>query len=350
MHTVRRTIVLIHPGGLGDVLLAVPAMVRLRTRFPNHQLMLCAEDQVARLLLACRIIDAWASVHGRNCSDLFAGAGSITGEMQTWMEDCDLAIGWTQDLDGKLTETFKAAGAREVIVSSPFSTAIRSAHQCDRFLEAINEAPCERGGEVLLTVTELLHRLGQACLEGVSLVNGQPLAVIHPGSGSPHKCVESETLASVVIALQVSGATPVILEGPADRKPVEHLLRSCPNPPIVLKGLDLLTVAGLLAQARLFVGQDSGVTHMAGLMGIRTVAIFGPTDPARWAPRGTHVTVVQGASCLCQSWGDVSRCEEKRCLKVRKDHLVALCCTHLKEAAVRQRIPSNCLVTDHPVC
>lgn len=325
MHTVRRTVVMIHPGGLGDVLLAVPAMAWLRTRFPTHQLVLFAEDQVAMLLLACRIIDAWTSVQGRDCTDLFAGAGSVTGQVRTWTEDCDLAIGWMQDLDGTLNETLKAAGVREIIVRSPFSTAIRATHQRDRFLEAITESPFDEGGDVLLTATESLYRLGQACLKGVGLGNGQPFAVIHPGSGSAHKCVASEILATVVIALQNSEAIPVILEGPADREPVERLLRVCVNPPIVLKGLDLLTVAGVLAQARLFVGQDSGVTHMAGLMGVRTVAIFGPTDPARWAPRGAHVTVVQGAPCLCQSWGDISGCEEKPCLKVPKDYLVALC-------------------------
>ena len=159
MYTVRRTVVMIHPGGLGDVLLAVPAIVRLRTRFPNHQLVLCAEDQIARLLLACRIIDAWTSVQGRGCTDLFAGADSVTRQVQAWLEDCELAIGWTQDLDGKLNETLKAAGVREIIVRSPFSTTIRSTHQCDRFLEAINEAPVHEGGDVLLTVTEPLHRL-----------------------------------------------------------------------------------------------------------------------------------------------------------------------------------------------
>jgi lipopolysaccharide heptosyltransferase III len=316
---------MIHLGGLGDVLLAVPAMVRLRTRFPYHQLVLCAEDQIAKLLLACRIIDAWTSVHGRACTDLFTGAGSVTGQVRTWMEDCDLAIGWTQDFDGKLFETLNAAGAREVIVRSPFSTALRSTHQCDRFLEAINETPVHEGGDALLTVTEPLHRLGQACLEGADLANGRPFAVIHPGSGSAHKCVAPKTLAPVVIALQISGTTPVILEGPADRDAVERLLQLCATPPIVLKGLDLCMVAGVLARSRLFVGQDSGVTHMAGLMGVRTLAVFGPTDPARWAPCGLHVTVVQGAPCLCPSWGDVSRCEEKSCLKVSQDHLVTLC-------------------------
>ncbi len=195
MLTVRRTIVMIHPGGLGDVLLAVPAMVRLRTRFPNHRLVLCAEDQVAKLLLACRIIDEWTSVQGRVCADLFAGADSVTGQVQTWLEDCDLAIGWTQDLDGKLSETLKAVGVREVIVRSPFSTAIRATHQRDRFLEAIDEAPSDDEGDVLLTVTEPLLHLGRACLEAAGLSIGQSLVVIHPGSGSAHKCVAPEILA-----------------------------------------------------------------------------------------------------------------------------------------------------------
>lgn len=334
---------MIHPGGLGDGFLAVPAMVRLRTRFPKHRLVLCAEDQVAKLLLACSTIDEWTSVQGRACADLFAGADSATGQLQRWLEDCDLAIGWMQDLDGKLSETLKAVGVREVIVRSPFSTTIQATHQRDRFLEAINEAPSDGEEDALLTVTKPLLHLGQACLETAGLSIGQPLAVIHPGSGSAHKCVAPETLAAIVIALQISGATPVILEGPADRERVERLLQLCVNPPIVLKGLDVLTVAGVLAQARLFVGQDSGVTHMAGLMGVRTVALFGPTNPARWAPRGAHVTVVQGAPCLCQSWGDVSQCQEKPCLEMPQDHLVALCLAHFKESrSDRESHPAPC--------
>jgi ADP-heptose:LPS heptosyltransferase len=341
---------MIHPGGLGDVLLAVPAMTRLRSRFPKHRLVLCAGDQVARLLLACRIIDEWTSMRGRTCAGLFAGADSVTGQVQTWLEDCDLAIGWMGDLDGKLSETLKAVGAQQVIVESPFSTAIQAIHQRDRFLEVIEEAPFDGERDALLTVTEPLLNLGEACLEAVGLSIGQSLVIIHPGSGSAHKCVAPEILATLVVAVQLYGATPVILEGPADREPVERLVRSCVNHPIVLRGLDVLSVAGVLAQARLYVGQDSGVTHMAGLMGVRTVALFGPTDPARWAPRGAHVTVVQGAPCQCQSWGNVSRCEGRPCLEMPQDHLVALCVAHLKEAAVRQRIPSSCLVTDYPVC
>lgn len=350
MPTVRRTIIMIHPGSLGDVLLAVPAMVRVRTRFPDYRLALCAEAQAAKLLYACGVVDTWTSIQGRDCADLFVGADSVTGQMRTWLLDCDLAIGWTQSLDGTLSGTLKAFGVRTVIVRSPFSTEILAAHQQDKFLETIDEVPSEYDGDVLLKVTEPAIQLGRACLEAAGHSIGQSLVVIHPGSGSPHKCVAPETLLPVVVAVQRVGAIPVILEGPADREPVERLLQLCSNPPIVLRDLDLLTVAGVLAQSQLFVGQDSGITHMAGLMGVHMVALFGPTDPARWAPRGIHMTVVQGASCLCRSWDEVSRCKGRPCLDLPTDDLVALCLTRLDEAAIRRRIPSGCLVTDYPVC
>ncbi len=350
MPTGKRTIAIIHPGGPGDVLLAVPAMVRLRNRFPDHRLLLCAEDQTAKLLLACRTIDAWISRHGRICADLFSGADSAAHQTRTWLEDCDLAIAWMQDLDGKLYETLKTIGVQNVLVQSPFSTEILATHQCDRFLQAINEPPFNGEGDVLLRVTAHLLHLGQASLEAAGLSIDQPLVVIHAGSGSSHKCVKAETLASITAAVQASVATPVVLEGPADREPVERLLLSCVNPPTVLKGLDLSAVAGVLARARLFVGHDSGITHMAGLMGVPTVALFGPTDPYRWAPRGAHVTVVRGVPCTCRSWEEVSQCNRKPCLELSQEHLVAVCLARLNESAVRRRIQSRCLVTDHPVC
>jgi ADP-heptose:LPS heptosyltransferase len=248
--------------------------------------------------------------------------------------DCDLVIGWMKDLDGNLSKTIKAIGVRDVIVRSPFSTEIRATHQCDRFLESMNEPPFEHTGDLLLKVTEPLIQYGRVRLESAGLSIGQSLAVIHPGSGSANKCVAPEILSTVIRTLHMSNVTPVVLEGPADRKQVERLLQSFLNPPIVLRELDLLTVAGVLAQARLYIGQDSGITHMAGLIGIATIALFGPTDPARWAPRGTHVTVMRGAPCLCRSWDEVSLCKDKPCLDISTDSLAALCQAHLEEAAI----------------
>lgn len=341
---------MIHPGSLGDVLLAVPAMVRLRTGFPNHRLALCAEARVSSLLFECRIVDAWVSVQGRRAAELFAGPDMVTGHLRTWLEGCDLAIGWMEDLNGSLNETLRAVGARKAIVRSPFSMEIGAVHQRDRFLEIIDDTSFGEGEDILLAVPESLLRLGQACLDATGLPSGQPLAVIHPGSGSPNKCVAPEILAAAIDAMWGSWVTPVVLEGPADREPVDSLLKLCEKSPIVLQGLDLLTVAGILAQADLYVGQDSGITHLAGLMGVRTIALFGPTDPRRWAPSGAKVSVIQGTPCLCRSWEEVSRCEGKPCLKIPQDNLVASCLAYLNARKAQQRISSASLVTDYPVC
>jgi heptosyltransferase-3 len=55
---------------------------------------------------------------------------------------------------------------------------------------------------------------------------------------------------------------------------------------------NLPSTACRLAQARLYIGNDSGITHLAAAAGTRVLALFGPTDPATWAPRGFGIRVI----------------------------------------------------------
>jgi ADP-heptose:LPS heptosyltransferase len=136
--------------------------------------------------------------------------------------------------------------------------------------------------------------------------------------------------------LRESGALPLVLEGPADHESVTSLLAHCSVRPIVLRGLELCALAGSLAHMRLFIGLDSGMTHLSALLGLQTVGLFGPTDPGRWAPRGPHVTVVRGAPCTCRSWNAVTQCIEKPCLQLSAKEIAAACQTPcLKDANPR---------------
>jgi heptosyltransferase-3 len=54
----------------------------------------------------------------------------------------------------------------------------------------------------------------------------------------------------------------------------------------------LLDVAHLIAGAKRYIGNDSGITHLAAAVGAHVIAIFGPTDPRVWAPRGANVHVL----------------------------------------------------------
>ncbi|MBH0193064.1 MAG: hypothetical protein HP492_15155, partial [Nitrospira sp.] len=139
-----RSIMVIHPGALGDVLLAVPALRWLKKKFPDHHIQLISNEPVGRILLECRLIDAWMSVHGGLCADLCSGAMPDSVELRERLNACDLAVAWMQDEDRVLTTTLKICGVDEIRIQSPFSPQLTARHQSDRFLETLGATTAER--------------------------------------------------------------------------------------------------------------------------------------------------------------------------------------------------------------
>lgn len=310
----NRTVVIYHPGALGDVLLAVPAIKRVALRFPGREIVLVAQASVGRLLAECRVIDKWISIESQGCAGLFSRVGLEPGEVAACFERCEAAVAWVEDVDGSLAHGLRECGVPEVWIRSPFSPTLRGVHQSDRFLETIGEDAATVLGPEALTVPRHLLERGRCYLADNGIQGNQLLVLIHPGSGSLHKCLRPDKMASLVETLEGKGMFPVLLEGPADHCIVDVLLRLLSKPTLVLRGLDLSLLAGVLSQSHLYIGHDSGVTHLAALLGLRTLAIFGSTDPARWAPRGSHATIVRGGPCICPSWDSVKTCQEKPCL------------------------------------
>ena len=88
---------------------------------------------------------------------------------------------------------------------------------------------------------------------------------------------------------------PWIVEGPADATRVEELFAALGGRLPVLARADLLVVAAALGQSSAVVVHDTGTMHLAGAVGARGVALFGPTSPEVWAPRASSLRVVQAA-------------------------------------------------------
>lgn len=112
--------------------------------------------------------------------------------------------------------------------------------------------------------------------------------VIQPGSGSRRKNWPLVRFVSLAHALERSGRSIAWCLGPAEGG------IALPNGARRLDSESLVELARVLAGSRLYIGNDSGITHLAAAVGCRTIAIFGPTDPRIWAPLGDNVTVVRG--------------------------------------------------------
>ena len=319
----KRTILIIHPGALGDVLLAVPAIKSLSQKYPRHEheIVLIAAEAVSRLLVECGVITDWLPLEGQACLGLFSGATSLSSELRSWLDRCDQAVVWMEDKDSLLRSLFREFGVAKVQIQSPFAMGLGARHQRDRFLETLGETAGDILAERTVRVPPHLLERGKDCLEVLRIPHGQSLVLVHPGSGSVHKRLEPRRMASLIDRLWQEGMYPLILEGPADQDAVAQVLQFVSKPPLVLRDLDLSLLAGVLAQAMVYVGHDSGVTHLSALLGVRTVALFGPTDHHRWAPQGSHVRILRGPPCICESWEAVQWCAEKPCLHVPVENI-----------------------------
>jgi len=115
---------------------------------------------------------------------------------------------------------------------------------------------------------------------------------VHPGSGSPSKTWPADRFARTLDALAVDRF--LLVEGPADAAAAD-VLAARPGA-VRAQGLAPRRLGALLAEAAAFIGNDSGVTHLAAAFGAPTVALFGPTDPGVWSPAGPRVTLVRSAT------------------------------------------------------
>ena len=111
-------------------------------------------------------------------------------------------------------------------------------------------------------------------------VTHENYAVIQPFSGSPKKNWPLKKFRA--LAAHLERVMPV------------HWCRGVDDPalPDAVRIDDLWELACWIARARMYVGNDSGITHLAAAVGTPTLAIFRASDPAVWAPRGAHVRVV----------------------------------------------------------
>ena len=234
------------------------------------------------------------------------------------------------DRNGRLAGGLAALGVRDIVVRSAMTGGRDDSHQSDRYLEAAECAGFEVGSKEPLYLPESMEMAGRAALEGAGVSPGQSYAVLHPGSGSLHKCCSPSLYMSLIDWLAERRLVPLIVGGPADEKQLSEIQAQCTQRLCRLEQCHLSQLAWIIKNAVLYVGHDSGITHLAAALAVPMAACFGPTSEARWGPRGNSVMIVRGARCQCADWDAVKQCCDKPCLAISPASLLRTCETALK--------------------
>jgi len=119
---------------------------------------------------------------------------------------------------------------------------------------------------------------------------------IHPGSGGAAKCWLIESFVNVITELWRRQIPVLLLTGPADTERLATLLELIAMPPTpsllkIMSNAPLVDVAEQLKDCSAYLGNDSGITHLAAMLGLPTIALFGPSNLNVWKPVGPLVQV-----------------------------------------------------------
>jgi ADP-heptose:LPS heptosyltransferase len=270
------------PGALGDTILTVDALTALRSRFADVEIELIGNRQAGAVLRESGIVRAVTSFDSAEVTDLYTVPPRLTPRWAT----AEVAVLWLPLAD-PIAGVLREAGIPRIMAAEP-PVAQANQHAADYLVETLE----------LLGVSERppFRPLGFGPVAPWGDEPGDsPVVVVHPGSGAERKNWPPDRYAALVRLLQQAGRPVALLSGPADSASVGRVLAELGTLAIpVLSPSSVLDLARRLVGAGLYIGNDSGVTHLSARLGVPTVAIFGPTDPHQWGPRGPQVTVLSG--------------------------------------------------------
>lgn len=288
----RYAVLALFPGALGDLLCCWPALHALR-RATGGALTLAAHDAWFDALPADAVTPL--SIHRREIADLF-GSGPIAESTRSLLGGFARVESWTGHGDDTFARRLTAASGAPTQLHRfrAFAAGEHASQYYARCLGVVPRAerlPVRVAAATWAAALWRQHRLGPRTL------------VIHAGSGSLRK--NWEGMADVANAWRADGGQVVSLCGPAEHErgaPLAHDLE--------VRGERLDRIAALLARAPCYLGNDSGISHLAGLVGAPTTALFGPSDPHAWRPLGDSVRVLQ-ASDPCPQCGPHRFCTHR---------------------------------------
>jgi len=260
----RPRVLVVHTGGIGDFLLCCPSIERLAREAAIELL-----GQPGRLALAlgAGLAERVHDMDAAGFDSLFAVPSET---IRALLSRFDAAVVWMRDDDGALKRAIHSCGLHDVRAFPGLPPEGWNRHASEYYLHCL-------GYE-----TSAPFRLSVAPVD-------TPLdVIIHPGSGGNAKNWPLERFLRLAEALRARGRAVRWCVGPAEEGV------TLPADAKIVCEPSLTALARCLAAARDYVGNDSGVTHLAAACGTRTTAVFGPTDARIWAPRGAHVRVVRG--------------------------------------------------------
>jgi ADP-heptose:LPS heptosyltransferase len=285
---VKAGALVVHPGALGDVLQAVPALRAVRAAASAGSITFAGQPRLGRLLADWGLVQRTRAFDGLGLEALFTDEPAPPA-LADALGGFDRVISWFGSRDETYRRRLRAL-APGAIVAPPVPE---------------DDGPVWR--HLLGTVAEpdvmpsWVEPVRLSAAPPPSPPRGEgrargPSLVVHPGSGGEWKRWPVERFAAVIETLRHRHTLEVVVhQGPADAEAAQALLARLRGGVGTLLEPDLPRLAATLAAAHAYLGGDSGVSHLAAAVGAPSVILFPPATRRRWAPWSPSAVAVEVA-------------------------------------------------------
>lgn len=278
-------ILVIRGGALGDFILTLPAIRLLRESFPGAHLEILGYQHIVALAQMSGYADAIRSIEYGALSSFFARGGELASDLVAYFSSFQQVVSYLFDPDEIFAGNLKRAGVRNFLAGSPkVGDQEHAARQLARPLERL---------------ALYLDDLAAVIVPNEKREVDPALIAIHPGSGSEAKNWPLERFIELGPALLDTGEKTrlLLVGGEADADRVARLAASLASEKVrSITNRPLPELAAVLQNCGLFIGHDSGISHLAAAVGVPCLLLFGPTDPTIWAPGNPQVGVLRAPS------------------------------------------------------
>jgi len=283
-------ILVIRGGAIGDFILTLPALRLLRENFGNCHLEILGYRHIASLAEGRFYADATRSIDYAPLAGFFNPKSELDPELSEYFAGFQQVISYIYDPDGLFESCLRRAGVKNLITASPkVASGAHAALQLAKPLEQMALWLENPAAEIFPSPDDLAE--ADALLAGMR----GPVIAIHPGSGGERKKWPLDGWRQVrdrLLADPRAGHL-LIIGGESDSERLTQLRDGLPaERGTVLENLPLPLLGAVLSRCALFLGHDSGISHLAAAAGTRCLLLFGPTDPEVWAPANKHVCVL----------------------------------------------------------
>ncbi|WP_373499595.1 glycosyltransferase family 9 protein [Desulfococcus sp.] len=302
-------LLVVHPGALGDLVATFANLLRLKQRRPGGIDGVC-QEHLGRLAVDLGIFRRAFAVEAAAFAGLYSDApGPAEAALAAFFRPYRAVVLFSSApaLEAGVSRVFR----RPVYRIPPRPPAVLPVHIHDHVFARLaaaglldpadGEAPFPEGFPTLNT---------KPCQGG----RGKTI-LIHPGSGSPRKNWPLERFVALACRLRREGMVPEFIAGPAEPHLVTQI-REDESGWTVHAPAALTDLRRLLAAGDGYVGNDSGVSHLAAFLGVPTLALFGPSDPVRWQPRGRALSILTASGNVCEPCfeREATNCDGTPCL------------------------------------